>query len=99
VKTKLSTDIAQTVMYGGEYEGWKFVAEEEGDEGRWMRHMTTVLKDPGGAYWAFDWERGLTEYQETEYPWTTWAGTPITEIGVYRVRPHDQIVTTWEPVE
>lgn len=42
------------------------VHEEEGDEGRWERYMTTVV-DLLGDYYAIDWSRGLTESQENSY--------------------------------
>lgn len=39
------------------------IYEEEGDEGRWVRYMTTVV-DLLGDHYAIDWSRGLTESQE-----------------------------------
>jgi len=42
------------------------VYEEEGDEGRWERYMTTVV-DLLGDHYAIDWSRGLTESQENSY--------------------------------
>ncbi len=42
--------------------------EEEGCEHRWTREMRTILK-AGDRYFAIDWMRGLTEFQENEYPW------------------------------
>lgn len=42
------------------------VYQEEGDEGRWERHMTTVV-DLLGDHYAIDWSRGLTESQENGF--------------------------------
>lgn len=42
------------------------IYEEEGDEGRWERHMTTVV-DLEGVHYAIDWSRGLTEGQENMF--------------------------------
>lgn len=42
------------------------VYEEEGDEGRWDRQMTTVVKLFDDCY-AIDWSRGLTESQENSF--------------------------------
>lgn len=42
------------------------VYEEEGDEGRWERYMTTVV-DLLGDHYAIDWSRGLTESQENSF--------------------------------
>lgn len=48
---------------------WDFaeVYEVEGDEGRWMRHMTTVVKVGNGDLYAINWDRGLTESQENTF--------------------------------
>lgn len=63
--------------------------EIEGEEGRWSRAMTTIVKLPGEEYWAIDWERGLTEYQEDYY-----GEQPR------RVRPVEKVIVVrnWEAV-
>lgn len=43
------------------------VYEVEGEESRWSRSMTTVVKGLDGYQYAIDWERGLTESQEDSY--------------------------------
>lgn len=35
----------------------------EGDIGRWDQAITTIIK-LDNEFWAIDWQRGLTEYQE-----------------------------------
>lgn len=47
---------------------WNFeqVWEEEGDDHRWTRDMSTVVK-VADNFIRIDWSRGLTECQENEY--------------------------------
>lgn len=98
---KLATDIADSIMYGGSSMGWSHVAEEEGDAHRWEREMTTVIRNPEGVHYAFDWRQGLTENQENQYPWQKHAyNVPdLTEIDVYEVYPGSKVVTVWLPVQ
>ena len=42
------------------------IESEEGDEGRWERHMTTISKVKDKFYRTY-WSRGLTECQEDSY--------------------------------
>jgi len=42
------------------------IEDEEGDEGRWTRSITSILK-MCGRYFELNWMRGLTEYQENEF--------------------------------
>lgn len=39
----------------------------EGDTGRWMRMMTSIVEHEG-RFFAVEWQRGLTEMQENEFP-------------------------------
>lgn len=46
------------------------VDEKEVDEGRWSKTIASFIHEPISDRWfCVDWERGLTEYQEKEYPW------------------------------
>lgn len=47
----------------GKYEKIEVI---EGDVGRWSRSMTTIISIDND-FWAIDWERGLTEYQDDEF--------------------------------
>lgn len=49
---------------------WDFeqVWEEEGDDHRWSRDISTVVKI-GECFVRIDWQKGLTECQENEF-WT-----------------------------
>lgn len=49
-------------------EKWVTVAEEEGDQSRWVQWMSVVTKAPDGSLWSWDWQRGLTEMQPNEGP-------------------------------
>lgn len=44
--------------------GYKCVAVQEVDSGRWSRTNMHVLIDPAGGLWGFNHEEGLTEYQD-----------------------------------
>lgn len=46
---------------------WDYeVDREEGDNRRWSRTITSIVK-LCDKYFSIDWEQGLTEYQENEY--------------------------------
>lgn len=57
------------------------VDEIEGEEHRWYRVITTII-EINNRYFAICWNRGLTEYQENEYP-----NQP------YEVESKDEIIT------
>lgn len=51
--------------------GYGFVAVARKGEGgrRWTETMHTTIKSTvSGRFWQYEWERGLTENQENEYP-------------------------------
>jgi hypothetical protein len=66
-----------------------------GDDGRWTRAMTTVVKPSDGRdeYYRIRWQQGLTESQENEYDLD----------DVKRVYPHRTVrassVTDWTESE
>ncbi|QSM01107.1 hypothetical protein SEA_NANOSMITE_62 [Mycobacterium phage Nanosmite] len=72
--------------------GFKHVAVEEGDNRRWARgDMIIVQHVESGKYYAFDYDTGLTEYQEDEvYP-----------DSVREVEKHTKVVemTIWKKVK
>lgn len=43
------------------------VQEIEGEDRRWLRGMTTVIRTDDNKLFALDWDQGLTENQENEY--------------------------------
>ena len=46
----------------------KHIDEEEGDSWRWTQSVSTIFEIDGQLY-CIDWERGLTECQDNEYPY------------------------------
>lgn len=49
--------------------GFHEVHESGAGGRRWLEAMTTVIKsERTGRFWQYEWERGLTERQENEYP-------------------------------
>lgn len=68
----LPLDLARKLVLfgtGRTVDGWTVVDIEEGDSGRWTRHMRLIVRrDSDGQLFASDYQVGLTEYQETE-PW------------------------------
>lgn len=46
---------------------FKVVYEEIKNSGRWVEYVTTVFELSNGDLYALDWERGLTEMQESEF--------------------------------
>lgn len=42
---------------------------QNGPKHRWYEEATTILKcEETGRYWGYDWQEGLTEKQEHEFP-------------------------------
>jgi hypothetical protein len=48
---------------------WTRVGEYHYDTGRWTERWWLVVADPDGALWGARYEIGLTECQESAYPW------------------------------
>ena len=68
------------LMDVGDYGVFKVVAVEDHGSGRWSSHMSTIIELPSGRLYSIDWENGLTEYQENEYPWDStgrWYHEPV----------------------
>lgn len=68
ITQKLERGIALTedeledfVFYGNE------VYRDEGDLGRWSRHVSSVIADDNGQLWCVEWEEGLTEMQDNGF--------------------------------
>ena len=58
---KLSDSELEYLVYDG-----CTVDEIEGSMGRWTQHVQTIL-NIDEELWAIDWERGLTECQDSEF--------------------------------
>lgn len=63
------------------------VDEIEGVEHRWYREITTII-ERNNRYFAIEWNRGLTECQEHEFP-----NQP------YEVEPKDKVIVINEWVK
>lgn len=74
-----------------------YVATIEGDQRRWMQSITVVVSDSEGAFWGLDYDRGLTENQDSHYPWKGYGARTDVELTrlyahtitkvVYRTKP------------
>lgn len=73
---EMSETELSTIAYN--YSDYEVVDTIEGDCGRWTQHITTIFKD-GNKFYALEWERGLTEYQEDEFYWQPYEVEPYQE--------------------
>jgi len=65
----LTKDQASELAWGGAVEGLEYVGEMGHGARRWTETMWVVFRKtdtPDAELWAFKYERGLTEGQETE---------------------------------
>jgi arylamine N-acetyltransferase len=98
----MPSEVAESMFWasvGETADGWTKVGEQEGDDGRWTRTISVVVLDPEHNLWAFDYQQGLTENQDNDYPWMRWYSEDPDEIEVYAVRPHVITVTEWVTAE
>lgn len=61
------------------------------DTSRWMERRTLVLRHDDGTVWGIDYARGLTENQDSSYPWRDAAG-PLHPRRLYRT---EQVVVRY----
>lgn len=75
---------------GCELAGFETVSVEEGDESRWYRFMHAVTRAPSGKHYLWTFQRGLTEYQDSEY----------FDVAPQLVERHEEtrVVVTWKAV-
>jgi len=66
VGEKFSEDELREIGWGESPDGSKYVDEEEGEDHRWQREMTTIFSVDGRTF-ALNWMKGLTECQESDY--------------------------------
>lgn len=57
----LTEDELEDFVYGN------VVYREEGELGRWSRHVSSVIADDNGQLWCVEWEEGLTEMQDNGF--------------------------------
>lgn len=78
----------------GEFLEWlDHFDEDEGDDGRWDRPVTTYCKTRDGRFFRVEWSKGLTEYQED------WYGNQPVEVSLTE-EPVESTITvrTWTEV-
>ncbi len=76
--------------YGDDGDGFNHITNEEGDDRRWSRTITTIVQSEATElFYAFDWEHGLTEVQENECDWP----------DVRQVERRERVVTVVDYVE
>lgn len=91
---KLHKEIAEELIWTKEIDGIEVVEKEEGENRRWSRTNRIVISKDGKFY-AFHWEEGLTEYQETDMIGD--ANTVVDDhIELVEVKPVEKTVVTYE---
>ena len=65
------------------------IETQEGDDGRWVRSMYTVV-ELGGRHFGISWFKGLTEYQDNEF-----------DFQPEEVERHEKMITVteWLPIK
>ena len=71
---------------GETVDGFTYVTTIEGDQRRWVQGVTIVVSDADGAFWGLEYDRGLTENQDSCYPWRDYASR--TDVELTRLYPH-----------
>jgi hypothetical protein len=72
---------------------WTYVAQQEGGSTRWTQWHTLVVRHEDGTLWGLDYETGLTEYQELNYPWEKVDDDHL--LGMSQLYRVDQVVTRY----
>lgn len=75
---------------------WTKVTEQREDSGRWMEYFTLILKHEDGTFWGISFARGLTESQESEYPWRPGYGEERGPVELSQVSPRQVVSTIYE---
>ena len=64
---KLTAEEVKDIIYEDAYLYYEIIEEISNGHGRWVEYMTTIIELGNGDYYALDWDRGLTEYQDNEF--------------------------------
>lgn len=86
-------DVLFNSVNGTEHNGWTRVDEQHRRTSRWENHYWLVLRDSDDLLWGLPYTEGLTEVQETVWPWDE-PGDPDRPLELTRLYPHP--VTTIE---
>lgn len=73
---KLTSREVKDIIYDDAALEYAIIEEISNGHGRWVEYMTTIIELwDTGTYYALDWNRGLTEYQDNEFE--TQTATPV----------------------
>lgn len=72
---RLTAREVKDIIKENAYLDYEIVEEISNGHGRWVEYMTTIIELGNGDYYALDWNRGLTEYQDNEFE--TQVATPV----------------------
>lgn len=64
---RLTSKEVKDIIKENAYLDYEIVEEISNGHGRWVEYMTTIIELGNGDYYALDWNRGLTEYQNNEF--------------------------------
>lgn len=65
---KLTAEEVKDIVYEDANLEYVILEEISNGHGRWVEYMTTIIElCDTGTYYALDWNRGLTEYQDNEF--------------------------------
>ncbi|SKU46684.1 Uncharacterised protein [Mycobacteroides abscessus subsp. abscessus] len=66
LKEILTEDSWALSYKGAECDGFEVVHVKQGEDRRWSRTNLVVVRAPSGKHYAYDYEQGLTEYQDVD---------------------------------
>lgn len=84
-KEGFTEDELEKIIYEG-IEEYEFIKTARGEDHRWQREMTEIFRI-GDRYFAIDWMKGLTEYQDDAF-----------DSQPYEVKPVEKTVIVTEYV-
>lgn len=66
LKAILSEDSWALSSTGDQFDGFEVVHVRQGEDRRWSRTNLVVARGPSGKHYGYDYEQGLTEYQDVD---------------------------------
>lgn len=81
---------------GQDVGAWCREADLYDDKSRWLEHRTLVLRHDDDTVWGLPYSRGLTECQESEFPWRD-ADGPLPLVQLWRIEEIRVRYVTEEP--
>lgn len=95
---EIPADVAESLYdysEGDILDGFRYVGDQDEGNGRWEAHHLMVLQHlESGNFYAIEYSIGLTENQDSTFPWRPdWKARPET-VTAFRV--YQKMVTTME---